>query len=119
MTGLSPRPYQSEEDFWHIRDFLREVFLLNDRRMFCWPVARLDYWRWHGILNLGDGALDKDVFLWETDDQQIVAVLNCEEPEAFRRSIRDENRNSEEQVIIRLKSITCSQHERARVVGLV
>jgi mycothiol synthase len=75
---LTMRRYQSEDDFWLIRSFLREVFLQNDRRMLSWPVARLDYWRWHGILNLGDGELDKDVYLWETDGGQIAAVLNRE-----------------------------------------
>lgn len=72
------RAYQSEEDYRRIREFLREVFLLNDRRMISWPVARLDYWRWHGIYNLGDGSLERDVFLWETPQGQIAAVLNCE-----------------------------------------
>jgi mycothiol synthase len=80
MDRFISRSFKTEDDFWRIRDFLREVFLLNDRRMFCWPVARLDYWRWHGILNLGDGALEKDIFLWERGDGHIEAVLNCEEP---------------------------------------
>jgi GNAT superfamily N-acetyltransferase len=73
------RKYQTEDDFLRIRDFLSEVFLLNDRCMLCWPVFRWDYWRWHGILNLGDGSLEKDVYLWETENRQIAAVLNPEE----------------------------------------
>jgi len=52
--------------------------MCNDRRMLSWPVARLDYWRWHGILNLSDGALEKDVYLWETEQGQIASVLNRE-----------------------------------------
>ena len=75
---LIMRPYHSEDDFWFIRVFLREVFLLNNRRMLSWPVARFDYWRWHGILYLGDGKLEEHVFLWETEDNQIAAVLNRE-----------------------------------------
>jgi len=75
---LTMRRYQSEDDFWRIRSFLREAFLLNSRRMLSWPVARLDYWRWHGILNLGEGELEKDVYLWETEEGQIAAVLNRE-----------------------------------------
>jgi GNAT superfamily N-acetyltransferase len=75
---LHLRKYQSEDDYWRIRNFLRDIFLLNDRRTLCWPVARFDYWRWHGILNLGDGKLEEHVFLWETDDRQIAAVLNRE-----------------------------------------
>jgi GNAT superfamily N-acetyltransferase len=72
------RRYQSEDDYWRIRAFLRGVFLLNDRREQSWHVARLDYWRWHGIMNLDDGSLEEDVYLWETGDGQLVAVLNRE-----------------------------------------
>jgi mycothiol synthase len=75
---LTMRNYQGETDYRRIGDFLREVFLLNGRRMHSWPVARLDYWRWHGIMNLGDASLEEHVFLWETDDGQIAAVLNSE-----------------------------------------
>jgi mycothiol synthase len=74
------RRYESEADYRRIQNFLRQVFLLNDSRMLSWPVARLDYWRWHGIYNLGQGSLERDVFMWETEDGQIAAVLNCEEP---------------------------------------
>jgi GNAT superfamily N-acetyltransferase len=75
---LSIRHYQTEDDYNRIRNFLRYVFMQNDRRMLSWPVARLDYWRWHGILNMGDGSLDTGVYLWETTDGQIAAVLNQE-----------------------------------------
>jgi mycothiol synthase len=78
MVKLSVRLYQDEEDYRCISGFLREVFLLNGCRMLSWPVARLDYWRWHGIYNLGQGTLEKHVFLWETQDGQIASVLNCE-----------------------------------------
>jgi mycothiol synthase len=73
------RRYQSEEDYRLIRDFLRKVTLLNNRREKSWHVARFDYWRWHGIENQGDGKLEKDVFIWEGPDKEIVAVLNREE----------------------------------------
>lgn len=76
--NLRYRSYQNEADYWRIRNFLRDVFMQNDRRMFCWPVARLDYWRWHGILNMGDGTLETGVYLWETQDGQIAGVLNRE-----------------------------------------
>jgi mycothiol synthase len=76
----SMRRYQHEDDYWRIRQFLREVFLLNGRRERSWQVYRFDYWRWHGIENLGHGCLEEDVFLWETDAGQIAAVLNREGP---------------------------------------
>jgi mycothiol synthase len=75
---LTVRNYQGEDDYQHVREFLREVFLLNQRHMYAWPVARLDYWRWHGIMNLGDGSLEEQVFIWETDEGEIAAVLNSE-----------------------------------------
>ncbi|MBN1426524.1 hypothetical protein JXA88_18395 [Candidatus Fermentibacteria bacterium] len=60
------RHCESEDYYWRIRQFLREVFLLNDRREVSWQTARMDYWRWHGIENMGDGTLEHDVFIWET-----------------------------------------------------
>jgi ribosomal protein S18 acetylase RimI-like enzyme len=75
---VTVRSYQREDDYWRIRAFLRQVTLLNEVREKSWHVARLDYWRWHGILNQGDGQLEKDVFLWETEGGQIVSVLNRE-----------------------------------------
>jgi len=72
------QPYQTEDDYWRMRIFLRDVLVQNNRRMLSWPIARLDYWRWHGILNLGDGPLESSVYLWETQDGQIAAMLNQE-----------------------------------------
>ena len=39
------RNYRDENDYWRIRQFLREVMSLNNLREFCWSVPRLDYWR--------------------------------------------------------------------------
>lgn len=78
--NLAMRKYQTEDDFWRIRDFLRQVFLLNDRQELSWHVARFDYWRWHGIENLGDGRLEQDVFIWESPGGEMAAVLTREGP---------------------------------------
>jgi mycothiol synthase len=78
------RRYETQEDYWRIRPFLREVFLLNDRREVSWQVARWDYWRWPGVESWGDGPLEEKVFIWELPDSQIAAVLNPEgKGEAF------------------------------------
>ncbi|UCD65190.1 MAG: GNAT family N-acetyltransferase [Candidatus Zixiibacteriota bacterium] len=45
-----------------------------------WHVNRFDYWRWHGVMNMGHGKLETDVFIWETDQGDIAAVLNREAP---------------------------------------
>ena len=71
------RNYQSDEDYWCIREFLREVSLCNDRRDFSWPLLRWDYWRWHGIENMFHFQLQDIITLWEMNGQ-IVAMLNPE-----------------------------------------
>ena len=40
---LTMRSCKTEDDFWRIRNFLREVFLLSDRLEHIWHVARLDH----------------------------------------------------------------------------
>jgi mycothiol synthase len=75
---LTVRNYQGEPDYERVRRFLQEVYLHNDRHMYSWPVARLDYWRWHGIMNLSEGSLEEHVFIWETADGKIAAILNSE-----------------------------------------
>ena len=74
------RVYQDEDDYWRIRAFLRDVFLLNGGRELSWQAYRFDHWRWHGAENLGHGRLEEDVFIWETAGGQIAAVLNPEGP---------------------------------------
>lgn len=80
------RPYQGEDDFWRIRAFLREVFLLNQRCERSWQVARWDYWRWHVNENIFHMPLEKVVYLWETangdaNGKKIVAMVNPDAPE--------------------------------------
>ena len=39
---LTQRKYRCDDDYWAVRQFLREVFLLNGRREFSWPLYRWD-----------------------------------------------------------------------------
>lgn len=68
------RTYQTEADFWRMREFLRQVFLLNHHLERSWHVARLDYARWHSCLNCANVSLDEVAFLWEAEGQ-LVAIL--------------------------------------------
>lgn len=68
------RPYQTEDDFWRMREFLRQVFVLNHYLERSWPVARLEYARWHTCLNCAKVRLEDVAFLWEADGQ-IIAML--------------------------------------------
>lgn len=67
--------YQGEKDYWCIREFLREVSLINDRHDYSWPLLRWDYWVWHVNMNICHFKLEEVVQLWEADGQ-IVAMLN-------------------------------------------
>ncbi len=77
------RPYQTEDDYWRIREFLREVSLHNNRHDFSWSLSRWDYWRWHVNENIFYMKLEDVVALWELNGQ-IAAVLNPDgDNEAF------------------------------------
>jgi mycothiol synthase len=69
------RPYQTEDDFWRMREFLRQVFMLNGRREWSWHVARLDYARWHCCLNCAHVTLDEVAYLWEADGQLVAFLM--------------------------------------------
>ncbi|MBM3152797.1 MAG: hypothetical protein FJZ96_11465 [Chloroflexi bacterium] len=72
-----PRNYCGEDDFWRIRRFLQEVFLLNNRLEHSWHVARWEYLRWPMIENCHIcGPLEEVASLWETPGGQIAAVVN-------------------------------------------
>jgi mycothiol synthase len=74
---LEMRPYTTE-DFWTIRAFLRDTFLMNGRVERNWQAYRFEYWVWHGVANLDQGPLEEKVFLWETPEGELAAVLNAE-----------------------------------------
>ena len=59
------RPYQTEDDFWRMREFLRQVFLLNHQ---------LDYARWHTCQNCAHVDLKDVAHLWEAGGQ-LAAIL--------------------------------------------
>jgi len=71
------RDFNNEDDYWRIRNFLREVFLLNDRLEPDTHVANLDHWRWHYILTCRETEpVEQVTNLWETEDGKIAAVLH-------------------------------------------
>ena len=83
MIPPKVRSYQNESDYWKIREFLRQVYLLNDRHEYSWSLLRWDYWVWHVNMNIFHFPLEEVVHLWEADGQ-IVAMLNPDaKSEAF------------------------------------
>ena len=74
---LIQRPLQTEDDYFRLRNFLREVFLLNDRLEHSWNVARLDHWRWHHILTCQiTPPFDQVTQAWETEDGRLAAAVH-------------------------------------------
>ena len=67
MIQPTLRNYQSENDYWRIREFLREVSLINDRHEFSWSLLRWDYWVWHVNMNICHLQLEDVITLWEID----------------------------------------------------
>ena len=73
------RPYQNEEDYWRMREFLRRVFMANNGLERSWHVARLDYARRHLCLNCDKVRLEDTVYLWENGsdhgrEREMVAI---------------------------------------------
>jgi len=72
----TPHLLQNENDYWRTRNFLRAVFLHNDRLEHSWSVPRLDYWRWHFILTCQIcESVEDGMMLWENGDGEIIAAL--------------------------------------------
>jgi hypothetical protein len=75
--NLLLRRCQTPNDYWRVRDFLRDVFLLNNRLEHSWHVARLDHWRWHHIRTCQVcAAFEQVTVAWETPERDIAAVLH-------------------------------------------
>ena len=77
METMKPilRNYQTDEDYFRIREFPREVSIYNNRHDFPWSLLRWDYWVWHVNMNIFHFNLEEVIHLWEVDGQ-IVAMLN-------------------------------------------
>lgn len=69
---------ESEEYFWRLRAFLRQLYFLNNRQPLCWPTQRLDYWKWH-IATLGPKDKSLPLVIWETPEDEIIAAMVPEE----------------------------------------
>ena len=78
------RLYRNEYDYHKIREFLMQMLLLNGRKQVNWHLSRWDYWRWHVNANIFHLKLEEALYLWETEDGELVAILNPDSPgEAF------------------------------------
>jgi len=92
---LSMRPYCNEEDYWRMRQFLREVRVLNDLHQYSWHVARLDYWWWFANPDIEKIDPKQAIFIWETERGEIAAILNPEGKEQAFLQIHPRHRTPE------------------------
>lgn len=93
---LTLRPLTDPNDFFRVRNFLREVFLLNNRLEHSWNVARLDYWRWHFIATCQFTAPFEQVTVaWETKNGELAAVLHPFSQAEIRLHIHPHFRSAE------------------------
>ncbi len=92
---ISYRPYQTEEDFWQMRAFLREVFVLNGYRESAWHVARLEYARWHTCLNCHNVTLNDVAHLWEVDGKLVAFAMPDGGPDEVHMSVHPDFKHLE------------------------
>ncbi len=69
------RPYRTDDDYWRMREFLRELLILNCRVERAWAVARLEYARWHTCLNCANTRFEDIATLWELDGRLVAFVM--------------------------------------------
>lgn len=111
---LTHRLYRDETDYARIRAFLRKIHLLNNRIEKTWPVARLDYWRWHVVLNCEVlPAFEPTIHIWEDENGKIAAVLNPEGAKEAHLNIHPayQNRNLETEMIIKAEEALSQKTE--------
>lgn len=118
---LAMRPYKNEEDYWRMRQFLREIMLLNDLHQHSWHVARLDYWWWFANADLEKFNLTQVIFLWETEDGELAAALNPEGKGQAYLQIHPKFRTSEleEEMIVTAETTLKHTNREGRLRTLV
>ena len=72
---ITKRAYTTEDDFWRMRAFLREAMAENNLTEKCWHVARLDYARWHVMMNCAKVSLNEVASIWQEGDRIVGIVL--------------------------------------------
>jgi len=112
-TTLTLRTDQNEGDFWRIRNFSREVFLLNGRLEHSWNVARLDYWRWHLVTNCGFAeSVETATMLWENENREIAAVLTNFGGGELRLHVHPDFRSTE----LEIEMLACAEKHYATLL---
>jgi ribosomal protein S18 acetylase RimI-like enzyme len=95
--------------------------LLNGVREHSWHVSRLDYWRRHVAANCQKrDSISELVFLWETGEGDIAAVLNPEEPGEAHLQVHPDLRSPglEEEMLAVAEARLAAPHDGRRVLSV-
>jgi len=118
---ITYRPYKTEEDFWRMRAFLREVFVLNGFRERAWHVARLEYSRWHVCLNCHNVTLDQIAHMWESNGKLVAIAMPDGGPEEAHFMIHPdyETRDlAEEMLSVSEEKLSIQKDDGRRFLGV-
>ena len=98
---INSRAYRDESDYRRVRGFLVETFGLN-RTHHNWCIERWDYWRHTGDVRAGltgDREWAEDVRLWETEEGELVGVVNREDSGIAFLQIHPDYRHLEREMV--------------------
>ena len=75
---LIRRAYRGDDDYWRMRNFLRENYSRLGSMQYGWHVAYLDHWRWHYIATCREcESVARATLLWETSEGKLAALLTA------------------------------------------
>jgi len=92
------RAYQSDADFWRVRDLLVEAFALTPPG-YLWDVRRWDGWRFHNADPAWNPEWEQRVRLWETREGRLVGMAHPEGRGDAFLEIHPDYREIEEEMI--------------------
>ncbi len=107
------RPYQSESDFWRVRDLLVETYSITPTN-FNWEIRRWDGWRFHREPPQ-QPPWDK-VQLWETENGRLVGAVHPEGKGDAHLQLHPDYRHIEtEMVAWALENLAVQEEEGRRL----
>ncbi|MCC6613721.1 MAG: GNAT family N-acetyltransferase [Anaerolineae bacterium] len=77
MNEVVSRPFEGEEDFWRVRDFLIATYPVTPVG-YNWEIRRWDGWRFHREATDITPEWSERLHLWQTADGQLVGLAHPE-----------------------------------------
>lgn len=100
MTPIASRPFQSDSDFWRVRQLLIDTYAITGPG-FNWEIRRWDGQRFHHDNADLNPAWARTIRLWESADGQLIGVAHPEgDPGNFYLEIHPDYRSRIEDAMI-------------------